>query len=290
MRWETRTGKALGLKINYGFAGAGPPVILLHGAAASHVTWCGNIGPLSQRYTVYAPDLPAHGDSEVSPGDPHETFGDPRFLLDFIDNLGIERASIIGNSGGGSVSAMFAIRYPERVDKLVLVDAGGLGRSVSWFLRIASLPLVGRILHLHTINSDRALVASIFHKPRPIDPDIARELRRARNSWHTRMAVVKAIREGFNIFGVKKEMILLDQIRELEMPLLIVWGEKDGVLPVSHALEASKKLPNATVRIMRDCGHWPHMENPEKFNQLVMGFLEEPKSLKETVGWASRKE
>ena len=290
MRWETHTGKALDLNISYTVAGGGPPLVLVHGAAASSVTWCDNIGPLSQHYTVYAPDLPAHGDSGVPHGDLHKSFGDPRFLLDFMDNLGIEKASLIGNSGGGSISAMFSLRHPERVDRLVLVDAGGLGRSVSWFIRIASLPLVGKILHLHTINSDRALVASIFHKPRPIDPEIARELRRARNSWHTRMAVVQAIRAGFNIFGVKKELILLDQLRGLDVPLFIVWGEKDGILPVSHALEASKRLPNAKLHIMRDCGHWPHMENPEEFNKAVIQFLEEPESVKGATGWASRKE
>jgi 4,5:9,10-diseco-3-hydroxy-5,9,17-trioxoandrosta-1(10),2-diene-4-oate hydrolase len=206
-----------------------------------------------------------------------------------MDNLGIEEASLIGNSGGGSISTMFSLRHPERVDRLVLVDSGGLGRSVSWFLRIASLPLVGKLLHLHTIDSDRALVASIFHKPRPIDPEIARELRRARNSWHTRMAVVQAIRAGFNIFGVKKELILLDQLEKLDVPLFIVWGEKDGILPVSHALEASQRLPNAKLHIMRGCGHWPHMESPEEFNRVAIQFLEEPESVKGATGWPSRK-
>jgi 4,5:9,10-diseco-3-hydroxy-5,9,17-trioxoandrosta-1(10),2-diene-4-oate hydrolase len=94
------------------------------------------------------------------------------------------------------------------------------------------------------------------------------------------MAVVQAIRAGFNIFGMKKEMLFLDQLRDLDIPLFIVWGEKDGILPVSHALDASAKLPNAKLHIMRDCGHWPHMESPEEFNEVVIQFLEEPESLK----------
>jgi len=278
MKWETQTEEVQGLRISYAVAGDGPPLIMLHGAAASHVTWCDNIGPFSRRYTVYAPDLPNHGDSETPQGPPHEVFASPAFLLAFMDALGIERASLIGNSGGGAIAARFATRYPERVDRLVLVDSGGLGRPVSWFLRIASLPLVGELLHLHTINSDRALTASIFHRPRPIDPEVARELRQARNSWSTRMAVVKGVRAGIGLFGVKKEMLLLDQLEGLKAPLLIVWGEKDPVLPVSHALEASERLPDAVVHIMRDCGHWPHMENPEEFNRVAMDFLENPGS------------
>ncbi len=283
MRWETRTKEVQGLRISCAVAGDGPPLIMFHGAAASHVTWCENIGPFSQRYTVYAPDLSTHGGSETPPGAPHEVFANPSFPLAFMDALGIERASLMGNSGGGAIVARFAIRYPERVSHLVLVDSGGLGRPVSWFLRIASLPLVGELLHLHTINSDRALIASIFHRPRPIDPEVARELRRARNSRNTRMAVVKGIRAGIDLFGAKKEMLLLDQLKGLKVPLLIVWGEKDPVLPVSHALKASKRLPNAAVHIMRDCGHWPHMENPEEFNRVAMDFLEDPASFERAM-------
>lgn len=284
MAWERRVQEVQGLKVSYVVAGGGPPVILIHGMGSSHVTWVENIGPLSQRYTMYALDLPAHGDSEDPRGVPYGPFAGSDFLGSFMDALGLQSASLIGNSGGGSAAAIFAIHHPERVDRLVLVDAGGLGRPVSWFLRIASIPLVGELLHLHTIRSDRALVASIFHKPRPIDPEVARELRRARNEFTTRMKVVKAIRSGINLFGARKETLILDQLRGLKVPLLIVWGEKDHVLPVSHARNAAKKLPNAVVYIMRDCGHWPHMENPEEFNQLVMRFLEDPESTREALG------
>jgi len=287
MTWEKRVHEVQGLRINYVVVGQGPAVILVHGGVASHVAWWENIGPLSERYTVYAPDLPAHGDSEAPSGSPpHEVFAAPAFLLNFMDALGIEQASLIGNSGGGSIAAMFAIHHPKRVDRLVMVGAGGLGRPVSWFVRIASIPLVGELLHLHTINSDRALIASIFHKPRPLDPEVARQLREARNKWDTRMTVVKAIRSGINIFGAKKETLLLDQLKELRVPLLIVWGEKDDVLPVSHARKAARELPDAAVHIMRGCGHWPHMENSEEFNRVVLRFLEDPESTREALEWA----
>jgi 4,5:9,10-diseco-3-hydroxy-5,9,17-trioxoandrosta-1(10),2-diene-4-oate hydrolase len=273
MRWETHTAKVLGLRINYAKAGGGPPLVLVHGAVASHVAWWENIIPLSQHFTVYAPDLPSHGDSEAVKHGKALMFGAPRFIGEFMDAVGVRRAVLVGNSGGGTLIALFAMRSPDRTSHLVLVDSGGFGREVSWFLRIASLPLVGELLHLRTINSDSSLQASIFHKPRPMDPELAKELRRVRNLWDTRMAVAKAIRGGISIFGARKEMLLTDQLKTLNVPLLIVWGEKDPILPISQALRAANQLPEARVHIMRDCGHWPHMENPEEFNRTVLGFL-----------------
>lgn len=284
MRWEKRAETVLGLKISYAIAGSGPPVVLVHGAAASHLTWWENIGPLSESYTVYAPDLPAHGDSEPPHDGDIESFGDPRFLEAFMDAVGISSAALVGNSGGGSIVAVFALEHPERVTSLTLVDSGGLGRSVSWFLRLASLPVVGELLHLHTIDSDEELVASIFHKPRPIDPALSAELRGVRNSWTTRMAVVKAIRAGMNVFGTKRKALLIDRLQELRVPLLIVWGEKDRVLPVRHAIDAARRLPNAIVHIMQGCGHWPHMENSSEFNEVLLRFLRSPQDLKQSLG------
>ena len=97
------------------------------------------------------------------------------------------------------------------------------------------------------------------------------------------MRVVQSIRSGVGLLGTRKRLQLVERLRELEIPLLVVWGEHDRVLPVSHAYEAARELPNAVVHIMRDCGHWPHMERPREFNRLVETFLERPDSARELL-------
>ena len=283
MEWETRTQKVQGLRTNYAVAGSGPPVILIHGMGACHVTWYENIGPLSQHFTVYALDLPAHGDSENPSRGVFNTPAGAQFIRQFMDRLRIRRASLIGNSAGGGIAAMFAIGNPSRVERLVLVDSSGLGRPVAWFLRLTSVPLVGELLHLCTGNGEKTLISSIFHRPRPLKPEVSRQLLDTRNRWSTRMRVVQSIRSGVGLLGTRKRLQLVERLRELEIPLLVVWGEHDRVLPVSHAYEAARELPNAVVHIMRDCGHWPHMERPQEFNRLVETFLERPDSARELL-------
>ena len=100
------------------------------------------------------------------------------------------------------------------------------------------------------------------------------------------MKVVEAIRSEVNLFGTRKKALIVDQLRKLEMPLLIVWGENDRVFPVSHAREAAEKVPNAVVHIMGDCGHWPQMDKWDEFNQLVLTFLDNPERAREMLGQA----
>ena len=235
---------------------------------------------------MYALDLPAHGDSENPSGVPYITSVGARFIERFMDALGIQSASLIGNSAGGGIAATLAIRRPSRVDRLVLVDSSGLGRPVSWLLRLTSIPIWGELFHLSTMGSDAGLIRSIFNKRQSLDSESGTRLHRIRNIWSSRMKVVEAIRSEVNLFGTRKKALIVDQLRKLEMPLLIVWGENDRVFPVSHAREATEKVPNAVVHIMGDCGHWPQMDKWDEFNQLVLTFLDNPERACEMLGQA----
>ena len=147
-RLEYRHLTLRGVKINYAKAGAGPAVLLLHGLGTSSVTWWRNIEAFADAgYTVLAPDLPGHGDSDKPGHLGYDPVAGARLIHEFLGALDVERVSLVGNSAGGLVAGLFALDHPRQVERLVLVSSGGLGRDVSWFLRIVSLPALGELMY-----------------------------------------------------------------------------------------------------------------------------------------------
>ena len=130
------------------------------------------------------------------------------------------------------------------------------------------------MLEASNVRNTRALVNSIFYEPMPLNDGLVRELMRVRNLPGAKRAVLKAIRSSINLWGLKKKTEVLDQLRGLSIPLLIVWGEKDRILPVSHAYKAKEALPKAKVHVLERCGHWPQMERAEEFNSILLEFLQ----------------
>ena len=155
------------MKVRYVAAGAGPAVVLVHGLGATLSVWNENVPALAQDHAVYAMDLPGHGWSDKPDDIAYDPVSGARFLVRFMDALGIPRATLVGNSGGGLIAALCALDYPERVDRLVLVDPAGLGRSISGFLRASSVPVLGEVINTPLIVRRRNLVKSIFYEYRP---------------------------------------------------------------------------------------------------------------------------
>ncbi len=170
---------------------------------------------------------------------------------------------------------MFSLAYPQRVDKLVLVAAGGLGREVTWVLRAISVPVLGELLYQPALQSPTNLARHIFHQPPAFLTEVLPEMERVRTLPGARRAAIKSIRSSINLAGQRKERFLLDRLKEFPNPLLTVWGANDAILPVSQARAARSSLPAAEVSIMPECGHWPHMEKPEQFNHTLIQFLGE---------------
>ena len=262
------------MKVRYVVQGKGPAVILAHGLGVSLTVWRENIAPLARGHTVYAFDFPGHGESE-KPGDIEYTpVSGARLLFGLMDALGIGRASLIGNSGGGLVAAFCALENPERVDKLVLVDSAGLGRDVAWFLRFCSLPIVGELLHAPNVRTTRGFINSAFYGPAAMSDGVAEEIMRARNIPEAKRAALKAVRSAINPLGLRKDLMILHRLKDLKMPLLVIWGREDRITPVSHAYRAAEVLPEGSVHIISRCGHWPQMEKAQEFNRLVLRFLD----------------
>lgn len=263
-----------GINVHYIDAGEGPPVLLLHGLGTSLVTWHCNVVPLVDAgYRVLALDLPGHGDSDKPRTLSYDPVNAVRVVHRFLELQGVDQTTLVGNSAGGLIGGLYAVTHPERVSRVVLVASGGLGRQVCWFLRIASLPWVGELLYRPSLRNAIDLSKHIFFQEPPVLGEVLPEMYRVRNLPGARHAAIQSVRSSINLWGLRKQRQILHRLTQLSIPLLTVWGAEDNIIPVEHALEVERLIPNSIVCIIPQCGHWPHMERAEEFNDLLVRFI-----------------
>jgi pimeloyl-ACP methyl ester carboxylesterase len=260
--------------------GEGSPVILLHGWSGSATGWLPSFAAISAQHRVYAIDLIGHGRTGQPDSDSLNAADMAKFVKDFMAENIIERAHIVGHSMGGAISLQIAIDFPERVNKLVLVDSVGLGKEIAMPPRIVSLPLVGEWLLALDYKSDIKKYAATVRKSAQNATYITNELienlyKVDRNPEHVKM-LLKVLRLWFNWTGQKKSVYgpILQQLPSIRNPTLIIWGRQDTTIPLSHGELAARSLPNARLEVIDQCGHIPIFEQPEIFNRLVLEFLE----------------
>ncbi len=273
-----RTVEVHGKPMNFIEAGSGPVLLLIHGMAGTCDNWELVIEPLAINHTVIAPDFPGHGSSAPGAGD-YSLGSLASALRDLMLTLGHERATLVGHSLGGGVALQFTYQFPEMVERLVLVSSGGLGPDVSPILRAAALPgaelfisatagvgsrvgaVVGRGLGLVGLRPNTDLAEVTRGYATLTDPD-------------RRKAFVATLR---SVVGTKGQRVAaLDKLYLAEtLPLLIVWGENDPIIPVEHARDAHAQLPSSTLEIFEDTGHVPQLERPGRFIAVLERFLAE---------------
>ena len=278
-----KTTTVWGINIRYVQAGEGPVVVLLHGLGASLVTWHCNIGPLADAgFRAVALDLPGYGDSDKPDHLTYDPGSAAEFVLDFTRQLGIDRFSVVGSSGGALVAGLFALAYPEKIDKLIMSGPAGLGRSISWFFRLLSVPGAGEFFYRLWVQDKPDAIRHIFHRPPDFLDQILPEMYRVQDLPGARTAMLRSVRSSIDCRGLRPEQNILERLRDLGAPLMTVWGEKDVIIPVSQARRVQEVLPDSLVHTVPDCGHWPHMEQAELFNGLITGFLKGTPSEDET--------
>ena len=260
-----------GLEISYAALGSGPAVVLLHGLGESSVVWFRNVDELAERFSVYAPDLWGHGRSADVGSYSMET--GVRFLLGFLDTLGIGSAHVVGNSLGGLVAITAALHSPERIRSMVLEGSAGLGRELPAFLRILTIPLVGELLAQPRRASLKRLMRTLMRHPEEATEEFLQALLLERARPGRARAMLRMLRHGATPLGVKPSSQLAHRLGELQMPALLAWGRQDPIFPLAHAERAVGLIPNGRLDIYEDCGHWPHLEYHDRFNDTVAGFF-----------------
>lgn len=273
-----RTVDVHGHPVNFIEAGSGPVLLLIHGMAGTCANWEAVIEPLAINHTVIAPDFPGHGASAPGGGD-YSLGSLASGLRDLMLALGHERATLVGHSLGGGVALQFTYQFPEMVERLALVSSGGLGPDVSPILRAAALP--GAELFISATAGVGSRVGSVVGRGlglvglRP-STDLAEVTRgyATLTDPERRKAFVATLRSVVGTQG--QRVAALDKLYLAEaLPLLIVWGENDPIIPADHAREAHAQLPGSRLEIFEDTGHVPQLERPGRFIAVLERFLAE---------------
>jgi pimeloyl-ACP methyl ester carboxylesterase len=268
-----------GHRVSYRQAGWGPVIVLIHGITGSSDTWLDIIDELAEEHTVVAPDLLGHGESAKPRGD-YSLGAYASGLRDLLAALGHDRATVVGHSLGGGVAMQMAYQFPERVERLVLVSSGGLGREVNMLLRAAALPGSELVLPLITargIVDWTNAVAGFFGRLGLRPGADLEEIWRGFSSLsdvEARAAFVHTLRTILDPGG--QRVNATDRLYlAAEMPSLIVWGERDPVIPFAHGLQASEAMPGSRLVSFPDAGHFPHRDNPRRFTRALLDFMDE---------------
>jgi len=269
-----------GLRIHGYTAGAdGPAVVLLHGGGidSAWLSWRCLIGPLSQSHRVIAFDWPGYGESD--PGEPaHHTLEALITLTgDLMDGIGLAKSSLVGISMGGAAALGFTLQKPGRVDRLVLVDPYGIQRKVRFHLLsylIIKPAWVTDLTYAYLRRSRWAIretLKMILSNPRMPDEAVVEEVYQAVQKPGVGKAFYDLQQDELTPGGLKT--VYLDRVSELRMPVLLIHGEKDALVPLVCAREAQRLNPSIRLEVLPDCGHWPQRDWPDRFNAAVLEFL-----------------
>jgi pimeloyl-ACP methyl ester carboxylesterase len=265
-----------GHDVAYRRSGHGPVLLLLHGIAGSSRTWVPAMQLLRNNHTVIAPDFLGHGKSAKPLGD-YSLGNQASGMRDFLHLLGIERATVVGQSFGGGVAMQFAYQFPERCERLVLVDAGGLGREVSWLLKFLTLPAAEYIMPVVFPTFARTWGDSVsrFFRDRGLRSARHAEMWRSYRSLtetENRQAFIRTIRAVIDPGG--QSVSAIDRLYlAAHMPTLIIWGDQDRIIPLIHAHQAHVAIPSSRLEVMEGVGHFPHVEEPIRFVEILLDFL-----------------
>ncbi len=277
MNFEERHIDVSGMPTRYLTAGTtGPPLVLLHGVGDNALDWQWVMPTLARTQRVYALDLPGSGGSAKPDVDSSPAFF-TQFLSAFLDTLEVERAAVVGNSLGGLVGLRLALSEPSRVSALGLIASAGLGQKVTYALRSLALPGNGKLAVAWGKRppgaAQRALgrATLLFARPQNVPLKWLKEqyrLARLPGFVESQLATVRAQ------VGLKGQReLLIDRLPQLEVPTIIVWGTRDRVFPYSQAKEAFSKVQEGVLELIPECGHLPHVEQPDRFTAIVARFL-----------------
>lgn len=265
-----------GDRIAYVDEGEGETLLLVHGMAGSSATWRQLIPRLARDYRVIAPDLLGHGASDKPRGD-YSLGGYAVWLRDFMDALTVPRATVIGQSLGGGIAMQLAYQFRRRCERLILIGSTGLEPELTWPLRILSapgaelvLPVVAPQPVLDVGNRIRNLLSAAG-----VRPPVSEELWGTYSSLAdgaTRHAFLRTLRSVPEYRSQAIEAMNRPHI-SAQLPVLLIWGENDHVVPVSHGHAAHQAMPYSRLVVLADVGHFPHVDSPEVVDGVIRDFL-----------------
>jgi pimeloyl-ACP methyl ester carboxylesterase len=258
--------------------GSGPALLLVHGLGCDHTTWLPVLETLARRYTVIAPDLLGHGASDKPRAD-YSVGGFANGMRDLLTVLDVDKVTVVGHSFGGGVALQFAYQFPERTERLVLVGSGGLGPEVSGAIRAITTTGFHQVMGLLTVPGVRhvgaaglrALSRTGLREFRDFD-EVA-QIYTSFKDPATRTAMRHVVRAVVDWQGQIVTMADRAYLTEA-LPMCVIWGDQDRVIPTRHAARAAELAPQARIEILPDSGHFPHKDHPDAFAEVLHDFVQ----------------
>jgi pimeloyl-ACP methyl ester carboxylesterase len=274
---DSRFVEVNGVNVHYKTYGQGEPVfILLHGFGASLFSWHAVTTPLAEFGTVIAYDRPAFGLTERplewEGESPYSQESQVELVIGLMDALDVEQATLIGNSAGGTIAMLTAQKYPQRVQSLILVDpavyAGG--GAPAWIRPLLGTPQmrhIGPLVARQIQSQGVEFIKTAWHDPSKITPEILEGYQKPLQAENWDKAL-------WELTLASRESKLAERLTEFNMPVLVITGDDDRIVPTEQSVRLADEIPNAELVVIEQCGHLPHEEQPEEFLQAVKEFLE----------------
>jgi pimeloyl-ACP methyl ester carboxylesterase len=273
---DSRFIEVNGLRVHYKIQGQGEPVfILLHGFGASLFSWREVMMPLSEHGTIIAYDRPAFGLTERplewDDESPYSQQSQVELVIGLMDVLNIEKAILVGNSAGGTISMMTALQFPDRVQALILVDpavyaGGGAPNWIYPILKTPQMDHLGPLIARQIKVRGPELIDLAWHDPSKVTPEIT-------NGYTKPLQVENWDKALWYLTISSQESRLVEQLNEVTHPTLVITGDDDRIVPTEQSIQLAGELPNAILRVIPQCGHVPHEECPNEFIQIIEEFL-----------------
>jgi len=278
---ETATSKkvhvkegTLDLDIHYNDAGKGDVVIMLHGGGPGASGWSNyyrNIDAFVDRgYRVILMDSPGYGKSDPIVTGETRAVVQARAVKGLMDALDIRQAHLVGNSMGGATSLSFALDYPDRLSKMVLMGSGGLGTSLFNALPMEGIKAIFQVYRDPTLENLKRLIQVFVFDPSKMTEELIKS--RFDNMMGNREHLSNYVKSmELNARGFSFD--LSPRLGEIKAKTLVIWGRDDRMVPLDHALKLVWGLPSAELHVFAKCGHWAQWEHAEEFNRLALDFL-----------------
>lgn len=265
-----------GDRVAYRDAGDGEALLLIHGMAGSSATWRAVMPQLSKKYRVVAPDLLGHGQSAKPRGD-YSLGAFAVLLRDLLDELGITRATVVGQSLGGGIAMQFGYQHPDYCERMVLIGSGGLGPDVGLTLRLLSapgaelvLPIIAPQAVLNAGNRLGSWLTSVgIQSPRGTEMWSAYS---SLSDRQTRQSFLRTLRSVVDYRGQAVSALSKLQVAA-EVPIMAIWGDNDKIIPVDHAYAARAAREDSRLEVLPGIGHFPHVESPTEVADLIEDFI-----------------
>lgn len=261
-----------GMQVHYRDEGKGTPIVLIHGTASSLHTWNDWAEELKKTHRVLRMDLPAFGITGANANADYSIQNYTRFLQEFLSKVNVDNFYLVGNSLGGNIAWDYAAEHPEKVKKLVLIDASGLqtNKPQPWIFKLAKTPVLNSLfLYVTPKAVIKDNMEQVYHDDSKITDELITRYHEMALRTGNRQAFIDRAKTDFKL-GEKSN---LEKLKSIKTETLLLWGENDLWIPLDNGKRMNSLLENSKLVVIKNSGHVPMEENPTASLSLILDFL-----------------